>query len=115
MNLEIKKMSYFDFLMSSYEIEKLKIWISVLVIWVYIVYDIWTKNKQIPWKNLIVNMAPSGFLISITINVFVYFVVYLAYLENYNQSTEINSKVWSTLATISHNKKGAKHRNLKNY
>ena len=76
MNLEIKKMSYFDFLMSSYEIEKLKIWISVLVIWVYIVYDIWTKNKQIPWKNLIVNMAPSGFLISITINVFVYFVVY---------------------------------------
>ena len=60
----------------------------VLVIWVYIVYDIWTKNKQIPWKNLIVNMAPSGFLISITINVFVYFVVYLAYLENYNQSNK---------------------------
>lgn len=76
MNLEIKKMSYFDFLTSSYEIEKLKIWISVLVIWVYIVYDIWTKNKGISWKNLIINMAPSGLLISISINVFVYFVVY---------------------------------------
>ena len=77
MNLEIKKMSCFDFLTSSYETEKIKIWISILVIWFYITYDVWHKSKgTLSIKNLFVNIVPSGLLISLGINIFVYLIVY---------------------------------------
>ena len=95
MNLEIKKMSCFDFLTSSYETEKIKIWISIVVIWFYIAYDVWHKSKgTLSIKDLFVNIIPSGLLISLGINVFVYLIVYfIKYKRALKESPVIKAQI----------------------
>ena len=49
MNIEIKKLSFKDYVISRVEMEKIKLLISLGVIWAYVIYDMESKGNGAFW------------------------------------------------------------------
>ena len=93
MNIEIKKVSFKDYVISRVEMEKIKLAISLGVIWVYIIYDMNRKSSGGLGKLLKEYAAPA-LIISLGINIFVYLIVYFfSYKKALKESGVIKAQV----------------------
>ena len=94
MNIEIKKLSFKDYAVSRIETEKIKLLISLVVIWVYIIYDMNRKSNGAGLQNVLKEFALPGFIYSLGINIFVYLVVYFfSYKKAMKESGIIKAQV----------------------
>lgn len=87
MNIEVKNMSYMDYSMSRYEVEKFKIGVSVLIVWGYIIYDMNHKNPGVDFLRILREFLFPAFFLAIAINLLVYIVVYF---YKYKKALKIN-------------------------
>ena len=76
MNIEVKKVSYLDYVLSRYHMENLKMGISVLIIWAYIIFDMNRKNPEKGLSIIAKEYGLSGLILAVGVNIFVYLVVY---------------------------------------
>jgi hypothetical protein len=94
MNIEIKKLSFKDYLISRCEMEKMKLLISLGVIWAYIIYDMNRKGGGVGLKIILKEYALPALVLSLGINIFVYVIVYFySYKKALKESSLIKAQI----------------------
>ena len=76
MNIEIKKLSFKDYVISRVEMEKIKLLISLGVIWAYVIYDMERKGNGAGLQTILKEYTLPALVLSLGINIFVYLTVY---------------------------------------
>lgn len=94
MNIEIKKLSFKDYVVSRCETEKIKLLISLGVIWVYIIYDMNRKGQGAELQTILKEYTLPALVLSLGINIFVYLVVYFyTYKKALKESGMIKAQI----------------------
>ena len=94
MNIEIKKLSFKDYAISRIEMEKIKLLISLGIIWVYIIYEMNRKSNGAGFQNILKEYTIPALIYSLGINIFVYLVVYFfTYKKALKESGVIKAQV----------------------
>ena len=94
MNIEIKKLSFKDYVISRVEMEKIKLLISLGVIWAYVIYDMERKGNGAGLQTILKEYTLPALVLSLGINIFVYLVVYFfSYKKALKESGVIKAQV----------------------
>ncbi len=94
MNIEIKKLSFKDYVISRVEMEKVKLLISLGVIWAYVIYDMESKGNGAGLQTILKEYTLPALVLSLGINIFVYLVVYFfSYKKALKESGVIKAQV----------------------
>ena len=94
MNIEIKKLSFKDYVISRVEMEKIKLLISLGVIWAYVIYDMESKGNGAGLQTILKEYTLPALVLSLGINIFVYLVVYFfSYKKALKESGVIKAQV----------------------
>ena len=94
MNIEIKKLSFKDYVISRVEMEKIKLLISLGVIWAYVIYDMESKGNGAGLQTILKEYTLPALVLSLGINIFVYLVVYFfSYKKALKESGIIKAQV----------------------
>ena len=72
MNIEIKKLSFKDYIISRVEMEKVKLLISLGVIWAYVIYDMERKGNGAGLQTILKEYTLPALILSLGINIFVF-------------------------------------------
>ena len=94
MNIEIKKLSFKDYVISRVEMEKIKLLISLGVIWAYVIYDMESKGNGAGLQTILKEYTLPALVLSLGINIFVYLTVYFfSYKKALKESGVIKAQV----------------------
>ena len=94
MNIEIKKLSFKDYVISRIEMEKMKLLISLGVIWAYIIFEMNRKSEGAGMVSVLKEYTIPAIIYSLGINIFVYLVVYFfSYKKAQKESGVIKAQV----------------------
>ncbi|MDR2879326.1 MAG: YcxB family protein [Fusobacteriales bacterium] len=94
MNIEIKKLSFKDYVISRVEMEKVKLLISLGVIWAYVIYDMERKGNGAGLQTILKEYTLPALILSLGINIFVYLAVYFfSYKKALKESGVIKAQV----------------------
>ena len=94
MNIEIKKLSFKDYVISRVEMEKVKLLISLGVIWAYVIYDMERKGNGAGLQTILKEYTLPALVLSLGINIFVYLTVYFfSYKKALKESGVIKAQV----------------------